>query len=380
MSERQLQQDRGNARLKFLDRYVGIPAVQGLGVWRRLRGRRAVPATLDTIGLIKTAGIGDTVLLTGVIHDVRVKYPDARIILFVSANNAGFGALVDDADAVTVLPVRKIARAVRMIRAERCDLLIDFGACPRFDALLAGLSGAGCTVGMRTAGQHRDAAYDIVVDHTSAHEIENYRALSAAAGIPSDSQPALTRGPTSAPEGAPPYAVLHLWPGGANFEERSWPLERWRELAQALNDRGDDVVLTGGPGDVPASAGLVDAWSAAGIRVRSAAGIKPEEALGLLRQAVGVVSVNTGVMHVAAAVGAPVVALNGPTSGTRWGPVGSHTRCVASPMIPEGYLDLGWERDDRYRDCMKVITLATVLEVWDDLMTEAADGARETGG
>ena len=287
MSERQLQQDRGNARLKFLDRYVGIPAVQVLGVWRRFRGRRSVPAQLDTIGLIKTAGIGDTVLLTGVIHDVRVKHPHARIVLFVSANNAGFGSLVDDADAVIVLPVRNMASAVRMIRAEHCDLLIDFGAWPRFDALLTGLSGAGCTVGMRTAGQHRDAAYDIVVDHTSAHEIENYRALSAAAGIPSETQPALTRGPKRVLSGAPPYVVLHLWPGGANFEERSWPVERWRELAAALNERGDDVVLTGGPGDVPATAALVDAWSAAGIRVRSAAGIKPEETLGLLRDAVG---------------------------------------------------------------------------------------------
>ena len=49
-------------------------------------------------------------------------------------------------------------------------------------------------------------------------------------------------------------------------------------------------------------------------------------------------------------------------------------------MVPDGYLDLGWERDDRYRDCMKVITLSTVLGAWDDLMAEVADGARGLGG
>lgn len=376
MAERQLQQDRGNARLKFLDRYVGIPVVQAVGLWHRMRGRRVVPSRLNTIGLMKTAGIGDTVLLTGVIHDVRVARADARIVLFVSASNAGFGALIDDVDAVVVLPVRNIARAVRVFRAEQCDLVIDFGAWPRFDALLTALSGAACTVGMRSEGQHRDAAYDIVVEHTSAHEIQNYRALSEAAGIPSKSRPRFTRGASADAWDGPPFVVLHLWPGGANFEERSWPVERWRELAQELNDRGYDVVLSGGPGDVPASAAIVDAWQADGIRVRSAAGITPEQTLGLLRQAAGVVSVNTGVMHVAAAVGAPVVAINGPTSGARWGPVGQYTRCVASPMVPDGYLDLGWERDDRYRDCMKVITLSTVLGAFDDLMAEVARRTR----
>ena len=61
----QLQQDRGNARLKFLDRYAGIPVIAALGARRRLMGRRPVPADWKTIGLVKTVGIGDTVLLSG---------------------------------------------------------------------------------------------------------------------------------------------------------------------------------------------------------------------------------------------------------------------------------------------------------------------------
>ena len=75
-------------------------------------------------------------------------------------------------------------------------------------------------------------------------------------------------------------------------------------------------------------------------------------------------------MHLAAAVGAPVVALNGPTPVARWGPVGGRPRSVVSPMVPDGYLNLGWEHDDRYRDAMSAITVDAVVAAWDDLMTE----------
>jgi len=368
----QLQADRGNARLKFLDRYAGIPVIATLGAARRVRGNRPVPADWKTIGLVKTVGIGDLVLLSAVIHDIRAARPDARIVLFVSANNAGFANLIADVDTVVTVPVRNIPRAVKMVRAEHCDVLVDFGAWPRFESLLTALSDARCTVGMRTPGQHRHYAYDVVVDHHTGHEIENYRRLIAGAGIESTSEPSFPPDPSAVRPHPAEYVVLHLWPGGANFEERSWPVDRWRAVAEALSARGYDVVLTGGPGDVAPTEALCAEWRDAGVPATSVAGITPEETVLWLRFASGVISVNTGVMHLAAALGAPVVALNGPTPVARWGPLGSPSRSVVSPIVPKGYLNLGWERDERYRDAMSAITVETVIAAWDDLMTEVA--------
>jgi hypothetical protein len=48
-------------------------------------------------------------------------------------------------------------------------------------------------------------------------------------------------------------------------------------------------------------------------------------------------------------------------------------------MVPDGYLNLGWERDDRYRDCMQAITLETVVDAWSDLMDEVADPPPRSG-
>ena len=65
--------------------------------------------------------------------------------------------------------------------------------------------------------------------------------------------------------------------------------------------------------------------------------------LGLLDGADAVVSVNTGVMHVAAALGRPTVGLSGPTDPARWGPYGAHTRSVSPSGGRHSYLHLGHE-------------------------------------
>jgi ADP-heptose:LPS heptosyltransferase len=370
-STAQLPADRGNRGLKALDRIAGIPAVGIAGAARRLRGRRQVPKDWQSVGLLKTAAIGDVILLSGVIRDLRAARPGARIVLFVTSTNAGFARLLDGPDEVVVLPVRAIASAVRRVRAESLDVCVDFGAWPRFDALVTALSGARCTVGRRTKGQHRHFGYDIVVEHSStAHEVVNFRRLVQPLGVDSTSDPQIAIPPGSS-GWAEPYAVFHLWPGGANFQERSWPDHHWRELAEVMNARGLHVVLTGGPGDLAPTAAVVDGWRAVGVRATSAAGTSPEDCARLLGGATGVVSVNTGLMHLAAALGVPTVGLNGPTSCRRWGPVGPRTLCVASPDVPEGYLDLGFERDDRYPNAMNAISVQAVVEAWDHVTSQS---------
>src|SRR6476469_7234992 len=372
----QLQADRGNPRLKFLDRYVGIPVVATMSLRRRFRRARPLPADWKTVGIFLTAGIGDTVVASGVMHDLRTSRPDVRIVLFVTANNAEFARLLTDPDDIIELPVRKIPTAIRMVRDQDCDVILDLTSWRRYDAVLSMLSGAQSTVGRRTPHQFRHYGYDVVVDHQRDHEIDNDRRLLACLGVSSTSAPHLEL-PKGATSPLPtPYVVFHLWPGGANFEERSWPTESWRTLAQAMNARGFAVVLTGGPGDVQVNRELVDRWATAGIRAHNAAGTDWPDSLGWLGFAAGVISVNTGVMHVAAALGTPTIALNGPTSGRRWGPIGPHTRCVASPVVPDGYLDLGFEHDDRYPDCMRAITVEMVLAAWDDLRAEAVAAGR----
>jgi ADP-heptose:LPS heptosyltransferase len=101
----------------------------------------------------------------------------------------------------------------------------------------------------------------------------------------------------------------------------------------------------------------------ADVTVRSIAGEFDLPALAaVLQGASAAVSVNTGVMHLAALLGVPLVSLHGPTSRLRWGPLGEHAVALAPPPGTDcEFLNLGFEYPARQIDCMHMIGLDQVL-------------------
>jgi ADP-heptose:LPS heptosyltransferase len=82
----------------------------------------------------------------------------------------------------------------------------------------------------------------------------------------------------------------------------------------------------------------------------------------VLRGAAAVVAVNTGVMHLAALLDAPVVALHGPTSRRRWGPLGNRSIALAPPGDSDcEFLDLGFEYPRGKVTCMERIAVDDVF-------------------
>jgi heptosyltransferase I len=102
---------------------------------------------------------------------------------------------------------------------------------------------------------------------------------------------------------------------------KCWPQERFALLARRLHDdHRARIVLVGGPGDVALCQRII---AAAGIPALSVAGQTTWPQLaGLLQRCATLVSGDTGPMHLAAAVGRPVVALFGPTVPEVSGPLG----------------------------------------------------------
>ena len=108
----------------------------------------------------------------------------------------------------------------------------------------------------------------------------------------------------------PGRPLIALAPGAAHATKR-WPREHWLALVRRLVDQDFDPVLVGGVEDVPLSTELA---TGAPAQVMNAAGrFGLQGTAALLHRAAALVSGDTGVMHMATAVGTPVVALFGPT-------------------------------------------------------------------
>ena len=144
---------------------------------------------------------------------------------------------------------------------------------------------------------------------------------------------------------------------------KEWPIERWLALGRALGKAGFEIVLTGGPSERSRNDDVVKraAEELGGDQWINCAGASMDQTIAILRRSQLTVSVNTGIMHVAAVIGAPVIGLHGPTSQRRWGPLGENAVAI-SPHSPGcGYLDLGFEYPAQC-ECMSRIT---VEQVWD---------------
>ena len=156
---------------------------------------------------------------------------------------------------------------------------------------------------------------------------------------------------------------------------RFWKPERWARLVEWLvRDRGCEVVLCGAPVDTadharlaaavaPDVAGHVHDFSPA-LPLRSAGGLVARMDL--------CIGVDTGLVHLAASYGVPVVVLVGPTDPNQWSPWMTRSEVVRSPRVARGIVDrlLAWLRPGRDaglrwtvgRASMDDVTVAEVME------------------
>ena len=360
-----MKSQRGSYLRRFFDFWVGAPLLFILG---SLRLKRKVPNQIDVIGLFSLSAIGDTILASAIANDLKRSLPSAKIVVFVGPAGRGISQIIEGFDGEVVIPTTHPLSALRIIRKHQVDVVIDICAWPRITALYAALSRARFTVGFWTDGASRHWAYDAAIKHSSnQHEIDNFRALLKPFGISGNALPhvlAKYYPPINETKKGDQASVVifHPWASGFRSNLREWPTERWVALARAIIADGCRIVITGGPGDLERSVQLRTAIERPD-QVRTLAGhIGLADTAMEIARAAAVVCVNTGTMHLAAALNRPLVALHGPTNSLRWGPLSEAAIIVEPPSGAGcGYLNLGFEYPTNPPDCMAMITVDDVL-------------------
>jgi ADP-heptose:LPS heptosyltransferase len=150
------------------------------------------------------------------------------------------------------------------------------------------------------------------------HEVHRWCRLLTECGIAADPNRLELEPPAGVDVPAPAHGATLLHPGAAS-PSRRWPAERWAQVARAEAGAGRSVVITGGPDEAELAAGIA---TRAGLPPSAvlAGGTSVLELAAIVAVAGRVVCGDTGVAHLATALGRPSVVLFGPVSPHLWGP------------------------------------------------------------
>lgn len=380
--------ERGNKSLRILDRCIGIPLVYVLSILRK-KQKNAVKKPRRIL-VIKISGIGDTLLLMPVLKALKEADKEMALTVVAAKNNAEiFKRYPRIVDRLLVFDVLKSIREplyfrsfVKSMNERVYDAVIDVESWSRISAIIAFFSRSIVKVGFKTKGQYKDFVFDIKTLHNgAAHESENYLVL-ARALLPDLPKPDSLDFPVMPEErrfiseflggrGLNPDKLIlfHPWSAGYNGRFKEWGEANFRALAGRLIEDGYEIGIVGGAADKERASGIVSKNPA---RITSFCGILTiGESAALIKSSRLLVSVNSGIMHLGASLGAKIVALNGPAGKIRWGAIGKEvynmeSRCECSPC-----LNLGFEYRCSRGGCMDDIRVEDVYARVKDIL--AAD-------
>jgi ADP-heptose:LPS heptosyltransferase len=373
---------------RAFDRTAGSAAVFLVGLLRR---RREWPAAPHRVGVIQPTAIGDVVLMSGLLRHLRHMLPGVELHVFHGPSNAAALPLLP-ADVVGhCCAFKRPWRTLAALRGARLDVLINCAPWTRLTALLTALAGAHA-MGFRSAGQYTYPAYDVAVPYSpTRHEVENHRALAELFGPLDEYRPSV-RLPDRSPGVVPAVpasrlVLMHVTAGGSRAREKSWPAANWAMLARRVADQGWVVGFTGAAEDEAAVRQIADAARVAPDRCFSLAGrLSLPDLAALLARVRLLVSIDTGIAHLAAAVGGQVIGLHGPTRFERWGARNDRSIGLNAPHPAAGYIHFGFEKHpqgDRIMATLSVDAVAAAvfsrLGHAGPLVSDGSTPARQTG-
>ena len=341
---------RSSDLTRALDRIAGGAAARLAGPL--LTSRRPLPDAPRRIGLIQPTAIGDTLISSGVVEAVHARYPQAALALYHGPGNGAAVRMLDVPLTAVATSFANPIRAKQLLVQGELDLVIDLTPWPNATALCARMA-APVAVGFEPARSGRGRFFDIAVPHrTDRHELDNMAALAAVFGFTGEYRMRIARSAFELPPGLgldlSRLVLCHLSPGGSRALDKSWPVPAWARLIRHLVDAGFQVGLTGVKADeglaghVIAAAGFAPGAADAPISLCGALSLP---ALAeLLARVPLLVTVDTGVLHLAAAVNGRSLALHGPTRPARWGSRAPRATSLEAPHPASGYIDYGYER------------------------------------
>ena len=302
--------------------------------------------------ILKPSSLGDVIHALPVLRLLKRHLPQSQIYWWLDSSLKSL--LEEDRDLAGVIafdrkrwaaPHRwpEMFASVQDIRARRFDWAIDLQGLAR-SGIFAWLAAAGLTIGLDNTGDgSREGArafYDLTPPRAAAdtHAVDRYLAVLPLLKVPVHLNfEWLPKRPEIAAQieekwnaAAGPWIVLLP---GARWDNKRWPVENFVELARLMRELGAlKFVILGSAGE--RALGQAIAQANPGHCLNLAGQTSLWEMIEWVRRGRLVISNDTGPMHVAAALGRPLIALFGPTNPRKTGPYGKLDSVLQMNSLP----------------------------------------------
>ncbi len=296
-----------------------------------------------SIVVIKPCCLGDLIMTTPLLEVIQHTYPQANITYVAGSWSK---VIVEHSPAVSTvidcgtvgIPGRYTLRAylvlAQQLRRKHFDLAFVLDRSPML-TLLPWLAGIARRVGPDSLGRGFSLTDRVAVSSSAdklQHQADIYLDLARAIKLPVAS-PHMHFVPTEQERERVPFTPdsfrlpVAVFIGGGNnpgmeLTLKRWPVERYREIIHRLvHERNAQVLLIGGTDDIVLNQTLISTLDVPEGTVLNLAGkTNFGESAALLERCALFIGNDSSPMHLAAAVGIPVIAIFGPTSPQEYGP------------------------------------------------------------
>jgi 3-deoxy-D-manno-octulosonic-acid transferase/heptosyltransferase-1 len=336
--------------------------------------------------IVKLSAIGDVIHTLPALNTIRNYYPNANITWLVEEDAASLVQGHKALDRVLVSKRKRWLKALRSLsflntikevygfikalRDTRYDMILDFQALLKSGILIAIARGRR-KIGFGKGLEHMEHSYIFLNERIPAvdmeiHALSRGMMLLNAVGIPTNEVeyklPMSDHDRKKIDELMKQHGIndeksLIAINPVAKWETKLWPKKQFAELADMLIGQYDmKIVFTGGIKDYSIIQAITSSMK--GRAINFAGKTTLTELAALYEKAALVVSTDTGPMHLAAAVGTPVVALFGPTAPWRTGPYGTGHQLIKAELECSPC----FKRRCETTDCMYQISVDQVLK------------------
>ncbi len=346
---------------------------------------------MRNILIIKLRYIGDVLLATPTVRAIKVARPDARVTMMVNRGTEDVLSGNQDLDEIVVLDKGSLAAQWRLIaglRRRRFDTVINLTDGDR-SAFLSWVSGAPVRIGFNDEHRWRGKYYTEVVQpvpgvqHRIDRDLEALKPLNIQAGskdlqlwlVPEEMNSADQLLDQLGVQRSQPIVVLQP---GARYWFKAWPPERFAELADQLTTQyGCQVLIGGSNQDIDLAQQIQQKAKCNPIIMAGRTTIKQFAAIA--KKSALFVGSDSGAMHIASAVGTPVVALFGPSSLREWGPRGGPVEVLYKGLDCRICYNTTCTRGEE--SCMRLIAVHEVVAAAQRLLDagKQAEGVQAEG-